>query len=495
MSNSKKEEILVVKTKKLFPKGIWEGFREIKQAAFLQKINKDKEYIRRDLAETDENYQQIIAQIILKVGNRIFIHRIPQTGSEKRLHNLWPIFLGGHIDKSDLNIEDAMEREFKEELNYKGKIISKKFWGVVKLHDNPVNKVHVGMVWIFEGDSEKFESTGDEGVLDGRFIDLKKLKPLIPKMSYWSKIVTPFLIKKYPVNITSHKNNELSSCVESDVFFTDKGTPYLKSPGLVMIAKPDVDITGVKYFTRGFPKDYEFGSYLKDKGKISSAEKVCKLAGQTCYMSFGPGRTWNKDAQRYFDNIITSGHGSVLEHASYSFLIWGISRSITHELVRHRAGCAYSQVSQRYVSGKVLRFVERPEYQSDKTLHHLFEERSDRAAAEYAQMADYLYKKQAEGVKILTGEVKTDLRKKVQQVSRSLLPNETEAPIMVTANVRAWRHMINMRASGHAEVEIRRVFYRIYQLLKKESPILFNDFKVTKFSDGTFGVETQFPKV
>jgi thymidylate synthase (FAD) len=281
----------------------------------------------------------------------------------------------------------------------------------------------------------------------------------------------------------------------SKVYFTKTGTAYLRSPGLSLVSKPDVDISGIGNFLEGFPRNYEFVKYLNDPVKLPPAEKLTKVAGQTCYMSFGPKRTWNKEAQKYFDNIIFSGHGSVMEHANFSFLIWGVSRSFTHELVRHRAGCAYSQVSQRYVSGRVLRFVERAEYQKDKHLHQLFEERIDRAFKEYSEMAEYLYSKQEKGYKILSGEQKTDLRKKVQQVSRSLLPNETEAPIVVTANVRAWRHMINMRASDHAEVEIRNVFFNIYKILKDVSPMLFKDFRMVHLPDGTNCVKTGFPKV
>lgn len=283
--------------------------------------------------------------------------------------------------------------------------------------------------------------------------------------------------------------------VESKTFYTRAGTPYLKRPGIALISKPNVNLSGMAPFLAGFPSDYNFQDYLKDPIALPSGEQLTKVAGQTCYMSFGAGRTWNKDAQRYFDNIIASGHGSVLEHANYTFLLWGISRSFTHELVRHRVGVAYSQVSQRYVSGRVLRFVERPEYQKDKTLHKLFEERIDRAYREYTEMANYLYNKQAQGYQILTGEAKTDLRKKVQQTARSLLPNETEAPIVVTANVRALRHMINMRASDHAEIEIRNVFFKIFQLMKKTAPRLFKDFKTVRLPDGTYCVKTDYPKV
>lgn len=283
--------------------------------------------------------------------------------------------------------------------------------------------------------------------------------------------------------------------VESNVYFTKNGTPYLKKPGLALISKPDVNLSGMKAFLSGFPADYKFEDYLKDPFELPVAERLTKVAGQTCYMSFAPGRTWNRDAQNYFNNIITSGHGSVMEHSNFTFLLWGVSRSLTHELVRHRTGVAYSQVSQRYVSGRVLRFVEREEYQKDKTLHKMFEERIDKAYKEYTDMASYLYDKQSKGYKILSGEAKTDLRKKVQQVARSVLPNETEAPIVVTANIRAWRHMINMRASAHAETEIRGAFFNIYKVLKKLSPRLFKDFEIVHLSDGTSCVKTVYPKV
>ncbi|MBA3474108.1 MAG: FAD-dependent thymidylate synthase, partial [Rubrobacter sp.] len=127
-----------------------------------------------------------------------------------------------------------------------------------------------------------------------------------------------------------------------------------------------------------------------------------------CYMSFGPRRTTNENAAAYFERLTSAGHGSVLEHASFSFLLYGISRSVTHELVRHRAGVGISQVSQRYVSAAVLRFVERPEYQNDPRLHALFEERADRAAAEYEAMADRLLEHQERGEALLDAEYRTD---------------------------------------------------------------------------------------
>jgi thymidylate synthase (FAD) len=225
--------------------------------------------------------------------------------------------------------------------------------------------------------------------------------------------------------------------IHSPVSRTKSGTAYLTAPGVVMLAKPQTNLVGLGGFLEGFDPSLGFPAYLEDPTTLPDSSQLCKTAGQACYASFGPRRTTNENAAGYFERLTSAGHGSVLEHASFSFLLYGISRSVTHELVRHRAGVGISQVSQRYVSGAVLRFVERPEYQDDRDLHVLFEERADRAAAEYEAMAGRLLERQERGAALLDAEYKTDARKKVQQTARSLLPNETEAPMVFTGNVRA----------------------------------------------------------
>lgn len=283
--------------------------------------------------------------------------------------------------------------------------------------------------------------------------------------------------------------------VPSAAAATDAGTPYLRAPGVAMLSRPQVHVGNMADFLSGFAPELNFTQYLDDPTALPPGAHLCKTAGQVCYASFGPKRTYNADAARYFHNIVESGHGSVLEHANYSFLFYGISRSVTHELVRHRAGVGVSQISQRYVSGRVLRFVERPEYQDDPELHADFERRIDSAAKEYNGIAERLLEQQKAGSGILSAEARTDLRKKVQQAARSVLPNETEAPIVVTANARAWRHILEMRANPHAEIEIRALAFRTYLCLAAADPILFGDYRITPLPDGTFGVETDHPKV
>jgi thymidylate synthase (FAD) len=282
--------------------------------------------------------------------------------------------------------------------------------------------------------------------------------------------------------------------IHSPVFHTGKGTAYLKAPGVVMLARPRTNVAGLAGFLEGFDPELGFLAYVDDPTRLPDSSQLCKIAGQVCYASFGPRHTTNENATAYFERLTSAGHGSVLEHASFSFLLYGISRSVTHELVRHRAGVGFSQISQRYVSGSVLRFVERPEYRGDEELHGLFEERADRAAAEYGAMAERLLERQEGGASMLYAEYKTDARKKVQQSARSLLPNETEAPMVFTANARALRHIIEMRADAHAESEIRNLALRLYLCLVKTDPILFGDYRLSELPDGTFTVTTEHRK-
>ena len=279
--------------------------------------------------------------------------------------------------------------------------------------------------------------------------------------------------------------------IHSPVFHTRAGTAYLRAPGVVMLARPQTNVAGLAGFLGGFDPSLRFPEYLDDPTPLPGSSQLCKIAGQTCYASFGERRTRNENAAAYFERLTSAGHGSVLEHSSFSFLLYGISRSVTHELVRHRAGVGISQISQRYVSGAVLRFVERPEFQDDEELHRLFEERADRAAAEYGEMADRLLGRQEGGNSMLSADYKTDARKKVQQTARSLLPNETEAPMVFTGNVRALRHIVEMRADAHAESEIRALALRLFLCLATTDPILFGDYEIGTLPDGTFTVTTE----
>lgn len=268
---------------------------------------------------------------------------------------------------------------------------------------------------------------------------------------------------------------------------TQAGTPYLTAPGVVMIACPHVSIAGLRDFLQGFDPGLGYADYLRDPTPLPPGAHLVTAAGQVCYASWGPQRTPTAQAQRYIRRLIASGHHSVLEHAVYSFLLYGISRSLTHELVRHRF-LSLSQLSQRYVSGASLRFVERPEFQRDPELHTLFERRIDRVAQQYRELADELTTLQLAGDPLLGADSRTDRRKKVQQAARALLPNETETILVATANARAWRWILSLRGSPHAEIEIRELAVRILACLRQADPLLFGDLEPTVLTDGIRGI-------
>lgn len=215
----------------------------------------------------------------------------------------------------------------------------------------------------------------------------------------------------------------------------------------------------------------------------SHSEELVETAGRLCYMSFAKPRPGGNKA--YIDHILEVGHGSVLEHAVYSMIFTGVSRSLTHELVRHRAGMSYSQLSQRYVDESDCAFVRPPGLDP---LSHTDSSDVDSAMAYHAwhiaiEQSINAYRSilENQGCQIegLTGADKTAATKKVREAARSVLPNCTETKIFVTGNARAWRHFLELRGSIHADAEIRRLAVAVLKVLQAESPNLFDDYWIS----------------
>jgi len=218
------------------------------------------------------------------------------------------------------------------------------------------------------------------------------------------------------------------------------------------------------------------------------AEKLVEIAGRVCYMSFGATRRRKTNAE-YVGHILEVGHGSVLEHAVWNLIITGVSRSFTHELIRHRAGFGYSQLSQRYVDESTADFVEPDCIAEDPELHATWLEAVRTSHEAYKSLVAKLEEKYRDVPD------RTLRRKLARQAARSVLPNATETKIFVTANARALRHFIELRGNEHAEVEIRKVAIRVLHLLQEESPNVFGDYTVQPLDDGTFTAETAHRKV
>lgn len=332
---------------------------------------------------------------------------------------------------------------------------------------------------------------------------------------------------------------------------TSAGTKYLTEPHCTIIAATYVTPNTVGAFLH----DLGCNEYLEDEriessNGLADGAHLLKFAGQLCYLSFTPQRTRNAQASEYLRHIKESAHGSVFEHVNYTILFWGVSRAFTHELVRHRAGFGFSQVSQRYVSSKHLRFVESLATQFDRStgtkscpccdgtgqartdgglgyypncshcdgnkmvveydilteegrafarqrgqqaeLHYGFERWIDASKAEYERRERLLL----ELAGIDYGTATTDQRKTVRQEARRCLPNETEAPIVVTGNGRAWRHLIEQRASKFADAEACRVAFLAFETLRRHEAILWEDYEVeTVREDGLPTVKTPYRKI
>ena len=222
-------------------------------------------------------------------------------------------------------------------------------------------------------------------------------------------------------------------------------------------------------------------------GDASGGERLAEFAGRLCYMSQrNPAR---RSTQEYLENIKRQGHGSVLEHANYSILLEGVSRSLTHELVRHRAGFAYSQLSQRYVDESEAHFVVPPAIIGDEALESAWGRQVNEAQRAYVETVDRLMERY--------GWVadKVHRRKMAREAARSLLPNATETKIVVTGNARAWRTMLELRAGEGAELEIRRCAVALIRLLQKEAPAFFSDFEIYDAEDRREAARVRFHKV
>jgi thymidylate synthase (FAD) len=223
------------------------------------------------------------------------------------------------------------------------------------------------------------------------------------------------------------------------------------------------------------------------QGASSDGERLAEFAGRLCYMSqHNPaGRT----TAEYLGNILKQGHGSVFEHSSYVMLIEGISRSCSHELVRHRAGWGYSQLSQRYVDESQAAFVMPPAIQGDAPLEEAWTRQVEAAQAAYVAAVEQLMARY-EWV-----ESKVHRRKLAREAARSVLPNATEVKIVASANVRAWRTMLELRLGEGAELEIRRMAVACLRILQQEAPALFADFEIYRAADGSEAGRVGFHKV
>lgn len=217
-------------------------------------------------------------------------------------------------------------------------------------------------------------------------------------------------------------------------------------------------------------------------------EALAEFAGRACYQSWSKPNPRTATNAGYLRHLLEVGHLSVLEHGSVSFYISGISRSCTHELIRHRH-FSYSQLSQRFVRENDANVVIPPAIAGDERLEALFAKATEASRGAYAELLEALEEKLADEP---NGPVRN---KQARQAARSVLPNATETRVVVSGNYRAWRHFVEMRATEHADVEIRQVAVECLRQLQAAAPNVFGDFEIVTLSDGSEVATSEFAAV
>ncbi len=226
----------------------------------------------------------------------------------------------------------------------------------------------------------------------------------------------------------------------------------------------------------------------------SEAEILSEFAGRFCYNSFMKGRP----SDEYIQNVVEMRHGSVLEHVNFSFAISGVSRALTHELIRHRVGFAISQESQRYVDAKDIRFVIPPLllFQCGGDLNHpriqAFAARCESALAAYKAEKE-AYQEELESATDV--KAKTVIKKRMNEAARALLPNAAETKLTWTGNVRGLRHVCELRGDEHADLEIRRLAVALAEIMMEKAPYAFFDVQTVEGDFGVGVVQVQHTKV
>ncbi|MBV6664215.1 FAD-dependent thymidylate synthase [Pseudomonas yamanorum] len=214
----------------------------------------------------------------------------------------------------------------------------------------------------------------------------------------------------------------------------------------------------------------------------SERDSLIEFSGRVCYMSFGP-RQSPRNNKEYIRNLIDSGHGSVLEHVSWTFIVSGVSRGFTHQLVRHRAGFSYSQLSQQYYDESDASFVAPPSLKKATSLYKKWVGSMQSSLDLYRELIS-----SAQKMAINSSFSNKEKLRELRTTARSILPNAIETKIVFTANARAIRNFLEARGAIEGDWEMREVSSQIFNMVKEDAPSLFQDFEIFALKDGSCSV-------
>ncbi len=251
------------------------------------------------------------------------------------------------------------------------------------------------------------------------------------------------------------------------------------TPSIFLIARPALDLDAM----RGYLAEVGGETWLDRRlaetgGKPNQGELLVEFAGRACYRSWEPGLNANvtrvrADPRVYLENILSSAHGSVLEHAGYTFALHNVSRVATHEIVRHRAGAAYSQESLRYVRLVDIGFRVPPALEPLK-----------QQCIELVEKLEEFQVSAAQALHIDDQGIPFHVKKEVTSALRRLAPIGVSTGLIMPMNLRTLRHVVEMRTDPGAEEELRVIFGRIGEIMVEESSGVFQDFQ--RAQDGSW---------
>lgn len=277
---------------------------------------------------------------------------------------------------------------------------------------------------------------------------------------------------------------------------------------VILLAETRIDQVGYDKLRRelGVPDDFHISA-------PSESEMLTEIGGRLCYKAFGTELNKNITKVRegnkpYIENILKQKHGSVLEHANVTFVFLNVSRILTHELVRHRAGVGISQESMRFVRLDdipiVIPNLTRDFHDLSEHIHVIsdgarkswaagmsenFRDRLERITKAAEQnIAEFTRHLDLEGVPF-------SIKKKITSALRRMAPSGHTTNIMVTGNHRAWRHMTEARTMEGAESEMRYVMGITGSVLKHRYPNMYQDMTMIMGEDGLTQCHYEYSKV
>ena len=244
-------------------------------------------------------------------------------------------------------------------------------------------------------------------------------------------------------------------------------------PHISVISRPNIDWLAIDRFL-----DDKQTSWNRTQNSTDS-EELIEFSGRICYMSFGEKQSPRTNYE-YIKNLIEQGHESVLEHVNWTFEISNVTRSFTHQLVRHRIGFSYSQLSQQYVEHSDFEINSPIDLENFPKTNKAWEKAQGLIRQAYTEIVKSL-EDELDKSKFDSNKEKSRL---INSIARQLLPSGTSTSLVMTANARALRHFLKLRGSTQGDMEMRNFCITLFDLLNKEAAAVFSDFKKVTLSDG-----------